>query len=107
MLGNTEIAVNRCRTANLGCARCSHEQVECSTKGVSILRRDAEMCLQASLARNAHTRNALRSISTAIRENPATVRRANAEAGETGTKVLRMCPARCSQPSRISNAKNI
>src|SRR5262249_29414944 len=42
----------------------------------------------ASRARNAHTRNADRSISTAIRENPAFVKRPNAEAGATGTNVL-------------------
>src|SRR5215471_15271348 len=61
----------------------------------------------ASRARNAHTRNADRSISTAMREKPAAVRRPNAEAGATGTNVLLKCPTRCSQPSRISNAKNI
>ena len=42
----------------------------------------------ASRARNAHTRNPERSMSTAIRENPAVVKRPNAEAGATGTNVL-------------------
>jgi ubiquinone/menaquinone biosynthesis C-methylase UbiE len=48
----------------------------------------------------ARTRKAHRQKSTATRENPAIVSRADAVANATGTNVLRMYPTRCNHPLR-------
>src|ERR1700674_808240 len=53
---------------------------------------------QVSRARSARIRKPPRRKSTVTREKPAAVSLANADAGATGTNVLRMCATLCSQP---------
>src|ERR1700674_438099 len=52
-----------------------------------------------SRERSARIRKPPRRKSTVTFENPALVNLANADAGVTGTNVLRMCPTLCSHPS--------